>query len=148
MTTLADKKNLIFYADDDLDDLQLVEEAFSKYSQNIKLETANDGMEAISYLKQMQYDQITPCLIILDINMPRLDGREALLKIRQMDHLENVPVILFSTSSHPSDKAFANTYNAGFITKPIDYTQLESIINTFIDHCTDDIQKITRMISN
>ncbi len=138
------QKNIVFYVDDDIDDVQLIDEAFSKYSANIELKTASDGIEAISSLRQMLDSGIQPCLIILDINMPRLDGRETLVRIKQIQGLKNVPVILFSTSSQPADEIFANKYNAGFITKPTDYTQMEEIINTFINHCISDIKEIIR----
>lgn len=140
----ADQKHIVFYADDDLDDLQLVDEAFSKHASNIQLETAEDGIEAIAALKQLQQAEVKPCLIILDINMPRLDGREVLVKIRQMDYYEHVPVIMFSTSSQPSDRDFAYNYNAGFITKPIDFTQLEVIVSEFVNQCTDEVKEHIR----
>ena len=137
-------KNIVFYVDDDIDDVQLIDEAFSKYYSNIELRTASDGIEAISSLRQMLDSGLHPCLIILDINMPRLDGRETLVRIKQISELKSVPVILFSTSSQPADEIFANKYNAGFITKPSDFTQLESIINTFMNHCISDIRETVR----
>jgi CheY-like chemotaxis protein len=139
------KKNIVFYADDDIDDVQLIDEAFSKYYTTIELITATDGIEAILSLNEMVENGVKPCLIILDINMPKLDGRETLIKIKQIEELQSVPVVLFSTSSQPADEMFANKYNAGFITKPSDFTQLEAIINTFIDHCIDDIKEIIRV---
>lgn len=141
MTEEMSTKSIVLYADDDFDDLELVREAFQSHAQNVELITAADGFEAISYLKNLAGDETIPCLIILDINMPRMDGKEALTQIRRMKKYEDVPVILFTTSSQPKDKDFANKYNAGFITKPINYTQLDIIANKFIDHCTDEIKK-------
>ena len=148
MTNQIQQKNIVFYADDDIDDLELIKDAFSKYSKEVRLETAMDGIEAISTLSDFAKDGIKPCLIILDINMPKLDGRETLLKLRQLDHFQKIPVILFTTSSQPVDRNFAVKNNAGFITKPIDFTQLEKIINTFIDHCTDDVREIIKLNNN
>ncbi|GEO10400.1 response regulator [Segetibacter aerophilus] len=138
-------KNIVLYADDDIDDIQLVRDAFSEYSQNVKLVTVEDGLEALSFLKNLSSDDPAPCLIILDINMPRMDGKEALVKIRQMKRFEDIPSILFTTSSQKRDKDFAEKYNAGFLTKPIDFTQMDIIARKFIEHCSDDIKKnITR----
>jgi CheY-like chemotaxis protein len=134
-------KNIVLYADDDADDIQLVKDAFLQYSKNVELITAIDGMEALSYLKNLSKDDTIPCLIILDINMPRMDGKEALIKIRAMKQFENIPTILFTTSSQPNDKDFAKKYNAGFVTKPIDFSQMEIIAGKFIEHCNDDIKK-------
>lgn len=137
-------KNIVLYADDDSDDIQLVQDAFYHYSQNVNLVTVEDGLEALSYLKNLATDEPSPCLIILDINMPRMDGKEALVKIRQMGRFSEVPAILFTTSSQPQDQEFAKKYNAGFITKPIDVTQMDIIAGRFIDHCADEIQKDIR----
>jgi CheY-like chemotaxis protein len=137
-------KNIVLYADDDTDDIQLVTEAFLNYSQNVELITVDDGLEALSYLKNLSTDDPAPCLIILDINMPRMDGKEALIKIRQMQRFEDVPSILFTTSSQPRDKDFAEKYNAGFLTKPIDFTQMDIIAAKFIEHCASEVKKDIR----
>ncbi|MDB5249795.1 MAG: response regulator [Segetibacter sp.] len=141
MTEVMSGKNIVLYADDDIDDLQLVEEAFSQYSQNVELITVKDGIEALSYLVHLLESGVTPCLIILDINMPRMDGKETLIAVRKMKGLEKTPAILFTTSSQTIDKEFARKYNAGFLTKPIDCTHMEIIAERFINHCSDEIKK-------
>lgn len=134
-------KNIVLYADDDIDDLQFIKEAFCHHSDSVELVTVADGLEAVVYLKNIPVNQQTPCLIILDINMPRMDGKEALKTIREMKRFEEVPAILFTTSSQHKDKEFAQNYNAGFLTKPIDYNQLDLIAGQFIEHCTNEIKK-------
>ena len=106
MTRSVSPKNIVVYADDDSDDLMLVKEAFNNYSDNVDLITLNNGAEALSYLKKSISNDTVPCLIILDINMPKLDGKETLLKIREIERLKTVPVILFTTSSQQIDKKF------------------------------------------
>ena len=76
--------------------------------------------------------------------MPVINGKEALLRLREMEHFQEVPVVLFTTSSQSIDKNFAQRYNAGFITKPIDVKQMEFIADQFIDHCNDDIKNKIR----
>lgn len=141
MTNKMSAKKIVLYADDDADDIQLVREAFNNYSQTVELVTVADGLEALAFLKNLSSDDPSPCLIILDINMPRMDGKEALMKVRQMKRFEDVPSILFTTSSQQRDKDFAEEYNAGFLTKPIDYNQIEIIAGKFIEHCSDGIKK-------
>jgi CheY-like chemotaxis protein len=122
----------------------LVKEAFSSYTNNVDLVTLNNGIEALSYLKQLIKKDTIPCLIILDINMPKMDGKETLVKLRELNELKTVPVILFTTSSQSVDKKFAQTHNAGFITKPIDFKQMDRIASEFIDHCSDEVQRKIR----
>jgi len=137
-------KHIVLYADDDVDDIQLVKEAFANYSKNVELICVSDGLEALSFLKNIPQTEPSPCLIILDINMPRMDGKEALAKIREMKRFEDAPAILFTTSSQPIDKAFATKFKAGFLTKPIDFKQVDIVAAKFIEHCTDEIKKNIR----
>ncbi len=142
MSQAIDTRHLVIYADDDPDDLELVEEAFSPYKDHVELITFNNGDAALQFFQNNK--DITPCLIILDINMPGISGKDLLRKIRQMDRLSKVPAVLFTTSNSVRDMEFAMHYNAGFITKPLDIHQMELIAEKFIDHCSDDIKKIIR----
>lgn len=144
MVKSATPKNIVFYADDDTDDLELVQEAFDKYTNNVQVITAKDGVQALSYLQSLNERTPTPCLIILDINMPLLNGKDVLRRIKELQPLASVPVVLFSTSSSALDKEFAIKYNAGFVTKPLDVSQMEIITELFIDHCSDEIKRSIR----
>lgn len=144
MTQSISPKNIVFYADDDLDDLELVKEAFARYSSNVEVMTATDGSKALSHLSNLKKYDPLPCLIILDVNMPVINGKEVLLRVREMEHLQDVPVVLFTTSSQPLDKNFAKRYNAGFITKPIDVQQMTFIADRFIEHCKDEVKNKIR----
>jgi CheY-like chemotaxis protein len=144
MTKYTAPKNIVIYADDDTDDIELVEEAFRKFANNVEVVTFQNGSQALSYLKNLTEDDPSPCLIILDINMPVLNGKEVLVRLRQTDKYEAVPVVLFTTSSMPVDKNFASHYNAGFVTKPLGFEQMEIITKQFINHCTEETQKKIR----
>ncbi len=142
-------KSIILYADDDIDDLQLVQDAFAQYNDHVEVVTATDGVKALSYIESISAYDPAPCLIILDINMPRMNGKEVLMNIREMDRFKDIPVILFTTSSQPQDKAFAAQNKAGFITKPLDIRQMEIITDQFINHCTDEVKRhLKRKISD
>ena len=147
MAKFPPPKNVVLYADDDVDDLQMVKEAFQLYSTNVELYMVLDGASALSYLKDLSSIDSLPCLIILDINLPKLDGKETLRRIRTLDHLKDIPVIFFTTSISLHDKEFAERHKAGFITKPLNVSQMEAITDQFIEHCTDEIRKnISRKI--
>ena len=144
MTQSTTPKHIVVYADDDPDDLELVREAFTQYSSNVELITFSDGLRALSYLQSLTNDDPSPCLVILDINMPVMSGKEVLIKLRDHYSLDSVPVVLFTTSSQPVDKDFAEKYDAGFITKPLDIRQMEKITEQFINHCTEDTRSKIR----
>lgn len=147
MTKSISPKHIVVYADDDADDIELVEDAFKKFAANVEIITFADGSAVLSYLRSLTNADPLPCLIILDINMPVLDGKESLVRLRQMGRYADVPVVLFTTSSMPLDKQFAERYKAGFITKPLGYKQMEIITHEFIDHCTQETQnKIRRRV--
>jgi CheY-like chemotaxis protein len=134
------RKNVILYADDDPDDLMLVKDAFKKYASAIEVVTVEDGDEALQYLQNLSHIDPIPCLIILDINMPKLNGKEVLKAIRVQERFRHIPVVLFSTSSHFFEKKYAQHYNAGFLTKPMGVDELEKITERFIDQCSDAVR--------
>lgn len=148
MTQTTPPTHLVLYADDDPDDIKFVEESFAETTQNIELITAFNGLDLLKYLEKLNRLDPDPCLIILDVNMPLLNGKETLQKIRQMDRFENIPVVLFTTSSTDQDKNFAKNFNAGFVTKPLDTKQMKRITDTFIEHCSDEVQKNIRKLRN
>ncbi|HUS01102.1 MAG TPA: response regulator [Chitinophagaceae bacterium] len=146
MPESSPKKHIVVYADDDLDDIDLVKEAFHKYTQNVELVVFRNGEDALIYLLSMEAE--FPCLVILDINMPLMGGLEVLSTIRNMKAFDDTPIILFTTSSQQFEKNYAKKYKAGFITKPIDYRQMQYITDTFIEHCSEDIKKkISRSVN-
>src|SRR5215210_7426201 len=100
------KKHLVLYADDDMDDFLMIREAFESYD-HLHLVHALNGEEAFIELNQMHQNNTMPCLIILDINMPLINGREALEKIKAHQHYKDIPVVLFSTSGNQIDKICA-----------------------------------------
>jgi CheY-like chemotaxis protein len=144
MTKSLPPKSLVLYADDDSDDLELIREAFDEFSAIIELLTFKDGIELLGYLKSLKPLQPKPCLIILDINMPVLDGKQTLIRLRAMTDFEEVPVMLFSTSTLPSETVFARSHNAGFVTKPLHTKQIHLLVDRLMEQCTDEIKEKIR----
>lgn len=141
MTHSFPPKSLVLYADDDPDDVELVQESFSRYSDHIQLTCFSDGQELLHYIKSIDSSDPMPCLIILDINMPKVDGKETLMHLKKTNGFSSIPIVLFTTSSLPTDVEFAKRHGAGCITKPLDHRQMSVIIDQFIDHCTDDVKR-------
>ena len=140
MSQTQPPRQIVLHADDDLDDIQLVREAFALHTNNVTVISLHDGLEVLAWLRALRPSDPKPCLIILDINMPRMDGKETLQQIRTMRQFDAVPVMLFTTSSQRLDQDFAQRFHAGFLTKPIDDRQMDSIIKNFIAHCSDDVR--------
>ena len=128
-------KHTIVYAEDDNDDVQFVRDCFNQYDNKIELIHAQNGNEALTVLHDLQQKEITPCLIILDINMPLMDGRQALVKIKGNEELKKIPVVMFTTSNSHLDKEFAQKWGADFITKPLRYSEVEGLAEEFVRRC-------------
>ncbi|TWI58676.1 response regulator receiver domain-containing protein [Pseudomonas duriflava] len=129
--------SLILIADDDPDDCLLIREAFKEAEIVNPLYFVHDGEELIRYLKHRtpysdsnQYP--LPGLILLDLNMPLMDGREALNEIRGDQQLHHLPVVILTTSSAEED--IAHSYKAGvsaFLTKPVTFSGLLELVREF-----------------
>ncbi|HVF80971.1 MAG TPA: response regulator [Flavisolibacter sp.] len=135
-------KHTILYAEDDMDDLFIVKQAFEKHDHITVVHSLN-GSEALSALEGMLKENRLPCLVILDINMPVMNGREALQAIRNHPYLSKLQVVLFSTSNSAADMAFAKSFEASLITKPIEYANLEIIAKSFVEQCNFEINKLS-----
>lgn len=134
----ATYKQTILYAEDDQDDLYLVRQAFAMH-QAIEVIHAGNGLEAINYLNTLGPEGPFPCLIILDINMPAMDGRQALVSIKKNDRLKEIPVVIFTTSNSQMDKDFATKWGADFMSKPLKYGELARLANEFSQRCTQTL---------
>ena len=126
---------LILIADDDDDDKALIQEAIIESRLGYDLVSVNDGEDLLDYLNHKgRYTGLTPSLpdlILLDLNMPRKDGREALKEIRSDLHFKNIPVVILTTSNRKDDieKCYSMGANS-FITKPVIFSDLVKVVNT------------------
>ena len=108
----------VFIADDDEDDRYLLARAFTQHSPDCAIHFAEDGL---SLLADIERAQPPPYLIILDLNMPRLDGFETLAYLRAHPHYRDIPVVILTTSEADVDRQRARELGADlFLTKPID----------------------------
>ena len=130
----------VLVVEDDLGDVALVESAFAEHSVGSQLHHVADGGEALAFLRrQPPYaDAPRPDLIMLDLNMPRVDGRQALTAIKADDDLKSIPTIVFTTSAAADDVAASYTAHANaYVTKPInldDYDRVVMQIRNFYGH--------------
>ena len=126
----------VLVADDDPEDRMLIEDAFEESRLANTLEFVEDGEELLDYLHRRNgYSDPSasprPGLILLDLNMPRKDGREALNEIKSDPHLRQIPVVVMTTSKAEED--ILRTYDLGvnsFVTKPVTFEGLVDVVRT------------------
>ncbi len=121
----------VLVVEDDLGDLALVENAFADHSVASELHHVADGADALAFLRRENgfADAPRPDLILLDLNMPRVDGRQVLEQIKQDEDLRSIPAVVFTTSGAGPDvvssyRAHANAY----VTKPIDLDDFDRVV--------------------
>jgi CheY-like chemotaxis protein len=124
----------ILLAEDDPDDQYLINEALEENQLNTRLYIVPDGEELLDYLNRRGKYQDSlkwpmPSLILLDLNMPRKDGREALREIKADPKLRHIPIVALTTSQAEEDIARAYESGiSGYITKPVSFTGLRDVM--------------------
>jgi CheY-like chemotaxis protein len=128
----------ILFVDDDEDDRHLLKEHLIHYSGEVlHVVEVGNGVEAMKYLKEAKSDGM-PCLIILDLNMPVMDGRKTFEKIRVDDKLKNIPLIIYTSGFNPADREFFNKHGVRYQVKPMSLEQIRSVARDFVGACNDD----------
>jgi CheY-like chemotaxis protein len=126
----------ILVADDDADDRLMIKDAFEESKLANPVDFVEDGVQLMQYLKREgEYRHLVnhpyPGFILLDLNMPRKDGRTALKEIKESPELHRIPIIILTTSKAEED--IIKTYNLGvnsFICKPVSFDGLVEIVKT------------------
>ncbi len=131
---------VILLADDDPDDRELTQRALKRSRVRNTVRCVEDGEELLEYLRregrygQPGADAPRPGLILLDLNMPRMDGREALEQIKKDPKLRKVPVVVLTTSDAEQD--IVRSYDLGvnaFVTKPVTFEGLADVVRIMSD---------------
>lgn len=131
----SDKK-YILYAEDDNEDQELLRDMLKKINADVKLLTVRDGVEGLNFLRQLRSEDSYPCLIIFDINMPKLNGIETLKILKDDVALKHLPVIIFTTATDELVKQKAKMLGAEeCITKPITLQSFKEVASHFVDRC-------------
>src|SRR5688500_8336689 len=114
----------ILWVDDDPDDLLLFSEIIQSINKDFHIEEALNGRKALELLQEYKQNNNLPCLIILDINMPELNGKETMVRIKENKDFEGIPIVAFSTSNNEMDRMFFKKYGVEMFTKPPEYNSL------------------------
>ncbi len=126
----------VLLVEDDPGDVLMTQEAFAEHKVTNNLTVVNDGVEALAYLRREgQYSEAaTPDLILLDLNLPKKDGREVLAEIKSDEALALIPVVVLTTSgAHDDVIASYRRHANAYVTKPVDFEQFIKVVRQIDD---------------
>ena len=119
------RKRIVLYADDDIDDKMWISEACKTVNESLELHFVENGRQVLQYL----HTNDLPSLIVLDLNMPDLDGRQTLKAIKNHVEYQHLPVAIVTTSSSRLDREVCIRLGAAlFLTKPDTYSEWQLIV--------------------
>ena len=126
----------VLLVEDSPGDVRLTQEAFRDANSSIHLSVASDGVEAMSFLKHTgtHANSPRPDLILLDLNLPKMDGREVLAHIKENEDLKTIPTVILTTSDAESDivKSYELQANC-YLTKPVQLDAFEALVKSIND---------------
>jgi CheY-like chemotaxis protein len=133
------KSRYIIFADDDADDLELITGFFKQFNQNINVLEFRDGKEVLKFLDEFAINA-TPLLIVLDINMPRLNGKETLAAIRKHPKYQYIPVVVYTTSINSADEEYCRQLGASWVSKSTTIEGVKQVAKVLAEFC--DLQHV------
>jgi two-component system, chemotaxis family, response regulator Rcp1 len=126
----------VLLVEDNLGDIRLTQEAFGRVNKSVHLNVAGDGIEAMAFLRRegVHVDAPRPDLILLDLNLPRMDGREVLANIKEDEALKSIPIAVLTTSDSEEDIAKCYELNAScYLKKPVQFDAFEDLVKSIND---------------
>jgi chemotaxis family two-component system response regulator Rcp1 len=133
---MSDHVPTILLVEDSPGDVRLAQEAFNGAAIPIRLTVVPDGVEAMAFLKREAgyVDAPRPDMILLDLNMPRMDGREVLARIKQDDNLKTIPTVILTMSEMEVDIAVSYELKANcYLNKPVEFDAFERLVKSLND---------------
>jgi CheY-like chemotaxis protein len=129
---MSAEPKLILCVEDDEDDCQWIEEAAQEIDPRLVFVAKANGREALAFLNRQKEQNYLPCLILLDINMPVMDGRQTLIHLKNDELFKKIPVVVFTTSSSKADQNFCEENGVDIITKPNRISELKSAVRHLV----------------
>jgi CheY-like chemotaxis protein len=136
MMMTAGRVMSVLLVDDDEGDLLMIQEALDSGTAAHEIHVAHDGQEALDFLRrQGRYaDAPRPDLVLLDLNMPRMDGRQVLAAVKVDQELRKIPIVVLTTSRAPADIASSYDLHANaYVTKPMSLDDLTAVVKGIDD---------------
>jgi chemotaxis family two-component system response regulator Rcp1 len=129
----AEVPKTVLLVEDSLGDMRLVIEAFEETDKSVKLRVVPDGVAAMAYLRRegKYADAPRPELILLDLNLPKMGGREVLAQIKADNSLKTIPTIILTTSAAPEDVQECHKLQAdSYLRKPVGFEKYDEIVRS------------------
>ena len=126
----------ILLIEDSPGDVRLTREAFRDTNMSVRLHFASDGVEAMAFLRREgnHVDAPRPDLILLDLNLPKMDGREVLVHIKADQNLKTIPTVILTTSEEEADIATSYLLHANcYLNKPVQLEEFEALVKSIND---------------
>jgi len=126
----------VLLVEDSPGDVRLTKEAFREANSRIHLHVASDGVEAMAFLRHegIHIDAPRPDFILLDLNLPKMDGREVLAHIKNDESLKTIPTIILTTSSAEEDIVRSYQLHANcYLSKPVELNEFENVVKSIND---------------
>jgi chemotaxis family two-component system response regulator Rcp1 len=123
----------VLLVEDSPGDVRLTQEAFRNTNLSIRLQVVSDGVEALAFLRREgpHVKAPRPDLILLDLNLPKMDGREVLAHIKEDDDLKSIPTVILTTSDAEADIVNSYQLHANcYLTKPVQFEAFESLVKS------------------
>jgi CheY-like chemotaxis protein len=128
-------QRIVLHIDDDEEDRMLLEDALKQEDPHIIVRQAGSGSAALSFLKQSKHFHDLPCLIVLDMNMPGMNGKDVLNEIKKDEELASLPLIIFTTASKKTYEDLIAKNNIELITKPSSPSELSESVRKMLNFC-------------
>jgi len=126
----------VLLVEDNLGDVRLIRETFRDVNRSIRLHLAADGVEAMAFLRREGPNALAPrpVLILLDLNLPKMDGREVLAEVKADIDLKTIPIVILTTSDAESDITRSYELQANcYLTKPVRLEDFENLVKSVND---------------
>jgi two-component system, chemotaxis family, response regulator Rcp1 len=142
-TARRDRLTEVLLVEDSPGDVRLTQEAFHDANQSIHLHVATDGVEAMAFLRRegVHVDAPRPDIILLDLNLPKMDGREVLDHIKKDDNLKTIPIVILTTSEAEADivKSYQLRANC-YLSKPVQLDAFEALVKSINNFWLNEVK--------
>ena len=129
------EEKTILYVDDDADDRDLLGEIMETITPAVKIIFAENGLKALKLLEGIKNEKFRPSLIVLDLNMPYLNGIQTFERIKADIELKSIPIVILTSGENPADISFFSLQGIPYFTKPVKFSDMESLARKLTSHC-------------